>query len=96
MSTCGLHGLNDMHTLSIRFIGQGQQSFLGRETILTAMIPEHGELKLYIHVYYNNSEAFDESVRRNPTQPVYLLEREGHLLLTNGRTRSHNHSNQSG
>ena len=30
--------------------------------------------------------ALDESVRRNPTQPVYLLEREGHLLVGSSPT----------
>ena len=38
--------------------------------------------------------ALDESVRRNPTQPVNLLEREGHLLLVSGGTRTHVRSHQ--
>ena len=34
--------------------------------------------------------ALDESMRRNPTQPVQLLEREGHLRLVSSGTQTQN------
>ena len=68
---------------------------MGRSrSLATSVLRKQSPLVYHSSYRWFRSIAFNESLLRNPTQPVYLLESQGHLLLVSAGTRTNNNSHQ--